>query len=120
MNIKSLLLAGLALGLAGLVNEASAQIRYTPPAGPVLPSQLNYFRRDFGLTDPYNGIVAPRRQLDYQLQQMVQQQRADFMSAERQINELSQVRQSTAAPTGTGATFMNYMHYYPQRGAPRR
>ena len=80
-----------------------------PPAGRTLPEELNYFRRDVGVLDQYNGFVAPLRQLDYQLQTMQDQQRNDFQAAQRAI---SQIRTSQAAPTGVGSGFMNYSHYY--------
>jgi len=104
------------------VDQAAGQYpRYVPPAGRTLPNELNYFRRDVGVLDQYNGFIAPLRQLDNQLQTMQNQQRADFRSAERAI---SQIRTSQAAPTGVGAGYMNYSHYYrlpssPGRGAPR-
>jgi hypothetical protein len=89
---------------------ASAQIpRYTPPAGGTLPSQLNFFRFDVGVLDNYNGIVAPARNLNNQLQNMTAREQSDFRSTQR---EISQVRSSEAAPTGVGAGFMNYSHYY--------
>lgn len=100
------------LGLVAWADQAAGQVpRYLPPAGGPLPSQLNYFRFD-GLTPllgNYNGIVAPLQTYDYQLQQMRQEQRLAMRSVER---EFAQIRQSQAAPTGVGATFMNYSHYY--------
>ena len=107
-----------AIGAACLVGEASAQTpRYVPPAGRTLPEELNYFRRDTGVLDQYNGFIAPLRQLDNQLRTMQQQQQTDFQSAQRAI---SQIRTSQAAPTGAGAGFMNYSHYYRMPGAYRR
>lgn len=86
--------------------------RYVPPAGNTLPNALNYFRRDVGVLDPYNTFVAPRQQLDYQLQTMTAQQQANFRDTQRTI---AQIRASEAAPTGVGAGFMNYSHYYRSR-----
>jgi hypothetical protein len=105
--------------LLGLFETAEAQIRYRPPAGPVLPNQLNYFRRDVGLTDPYNAFVQPQRTLEAQLQQMNLQQQADYQAAQRDLQKLQDVRQSMAAPTGVGGGFLNYSHYYrmPRGGA---
>ena len=101
-----------------VAGDAFAQYpRYVPPAGRTLPEELNYFRRDVGLLDQYNGFVAPLRQLDYQLRTMQNQQRADFQAAQRAI---SQIRTSQAAPTGVGAGFMNYSHYYRLPGRVRR
>lgn len=84
--------------------------RYTPPAGPTLTPQLNLLRSDTGfIGDPYNTFVVPRRQLDNQLSYMAKQEQAD-VRANRQ--QLEQIGKSLAAPTGSGATFMNYSHYY--------
>ena len=88
---------------------AQSPRRYTPPAGPVLPNALNYFRRDVGVLDPYNGFVQPSRQLDQQLSAITQQQRAE---SRRMEQEVGQIRQSLAAPTGVGAGFMNHGRYF--------
>lgn len=115
MNFR-LLTAFFALGMTGLVATpvafAQGPARYYPPAGPTLPSQLNYFRRDVGILDQYNAFVQPRQQLDYQFQQLAAQQQADFRTTQRQLDKVQQIRASEAAPTGVGASFMNYMHYY--------
>lgn len=97
--------------------EAKAQTpyrRYAPPAGPTITPYLNYFRRDVGAVgDPYNAFIVPRRQLDAQVYQLNQQQQTDFQTNQRQIR---QMRETTAVPTGTGAGFMFFSHYYPQPG----
>jgi hypothetical protein len=90
--------------------------RYTPPAGDPLPNALNYFRRDVGVLDPYNAFVEPRRQLDRRIQRMEFEQEA---SDRRQQSAINQVRRPAAAPTGSGATFMNYSHYYRMPAAVR-
>src|SRR4051812_35110474 len=99
----------------GLVSTASAQqvrrgapYRYVPPAGPTMPSGLNYFRQDTGLLDPYNAFVAPQRQLNQQLRTLYDQQAID----ESRIYRLQNPREVNVAPTGSGAVFMNYSHYY--------
>jgi hypothetical protein len=107
-------LAGLLLLLvlaSGRSAEAQYQ-RYVPPGGAVLPNQLNYFRQDVGLLDPYNAFVAPTRRLSNQLQAMTNETRGDFSRAQREIDML---RSSPAAPTGVSAGFMNYSHYFPGR-----
>lgn len=101
-------------------SQAMAQFpRYTPPAGSPIPNELNYFRRDVGVLDPYNAFIEPRRRIDRQFQQLAEQQQLDAQSNRQAITRL---RQSEAAPTGTGATFMNYSHYYPRAavGGSRR
>lgn len=103
-----LMAAAIAAWFAG---SASAQYpRYVPPAGRTLPNELNYFRQDVGVLDQYNQFVAPLRRLDDQMRAMQNQTQTDFQAAQRAI---SQIRTSQAAPTGVGAGFMNYSHYYP-------
>jgi len=106
----SALLAVLAVTFAA--SRADAQIRYQPKAGPPLPSQLNYFRRDVGLLDQYNTFVQPQRQLEAQLRLMNEQQLADYRSAQKQIEQIKEIRPSEAAPTGVGGGYLNYLHYY--------
>lgn len=123
MTWRHLIIGLIGFASLSLASEARAQIpyRYTPPAGPTLPNQLNYFRRDVGVLDPYNAFVQPQRQLNYQLQSMVQRDQADTRATQRQLERIREIRESTAAPTGVAAGFMNYSHYYrlPSGGAAR-
>jgi len=99
-------------GVIGSPTSVHAQIkRYRSPSGPTLPSQLNYFRGDVGLLDPYNSIVNPSNQLNNQVRSMEKQQEANRRAIDQTRQEL--LLPSEAAPTGTGATFGNYSHYYP-------
>ena len=93
--------------------------RYRSPYGPTITPYLDYFRRDTGVLDPYNTFIRPRRQLENQLGQMAQEERAANIRLQQQIQG---IRQETAAPTGRGATFMNYSHFYGRNpvAAPRR
>lgn len=97
--------------LMGTCSPAVAQFpsRYSPPAGPVLPNQLNYFRRDVGVLDPFNTFVQPRRQLNQQLNALNYQQQADTARIQQEIGN---VRKSLAAPTGASAGFMNHGQYF--------
>ena len=101
------------LGLLDPAHDAFAQKpyrRYAPPAGPTITPYLNYFRQDTGgVGDPYNAFIAPRRQLDSQLSMLAQQQQADERATQQQLGQL---RQAVAAPTGTSASHMNFSHYY--------
>ena len=89
---------------------------YTPPAGPTLPNQLEYFRPQSGVLDQYNQFVAPRENLANQLRGMMGQQNRDYQTLQNQVNQSSFVREPEAAPTGTAAGFMNYSHYFGARG----
>lgn len=119
IDARPLLMAICGIVLLGSSAWAQAPYRYVPPAGPVMPEALNYFRRDTGVLDPYNSFVAPRRQIDQQFRALDQQ--AD-MESRRVQRQLRQVRESAAAPTGAGGGFMNYSHYYraPVGGRARR
>ena len=112
VNIRFFSAIAVGFAVLGLADQALAQIRYQPKAGPTLPSQLNYFRRDVGLLDQYNTFIQPQRQLEAQLQQMTQQQQTDYRAAQRQIEQIKEIRPSEAAPTGVGAGYLNYLHYY--------
>ncbi|WP_425617574.1 hypothetical protein NA78x_001255 [Anatilimnocola sp. NA78] len=120
LRFASLMLASMLM--AAVCQQASAQYpgRYMPPAGPVMPNALNYFRRDVGVLDPYNAFVQPRRQLEQQLGTLNYQQMADNRRVEQEIGN---VRKSLAAPTGTNAGFMNHRQYFnvprPQAAARR-
>ena len=92
--------------------------RYQPPAGPTITPYLNYYRADLStLPSPYRSFVLPQQQMQRDLYELGREQQADFRRIETQIKE---VKNSTAAPTGVGATFMNYSHYYPGSPAPGR
>src|SRR5690242_6516710 len=101
--------------IAALAHLAQAQSpfrAYSPPAGPTLPYQLDYFRPQSGVLDQYNQFVAPKEQLATQMGSIVQQQNRDYQSVEKQLRESDRIRESQAAPTGTAAGFMNLSHYY--------
>jgi ATP phosphoribosyltransferase regulatory subunit HisZ len=83
--------------------------RYSSPYGPTLSPYLDYFRRDTGVLDPYNTFIRPRRQLQNQLADIVQQEQSETARLQQQIQG---IREAEARPTGTGATFLNYSHYY--------
>src|SRR5688500_12810871 len=54
---------------------ASGQVRrYAPPGGRTLPGELNYFRRDTGVLDPYNAFVRPQRNLQQDLRNLAERQ----------------------------------------------
>ena|SRR5438874_9200408 len=102
------MLAALLAANSGAVAQTP---RYMSPAGSPIPNALNYFRFD-GLTpllDSYRGVVVPQQNLSYQLQSMTAREQTDFRTTQRSLQD---IRESEAGPTGVGATFMNYSHYY--------
>ncbi len=91
------------------------------PRRPTMSPYLDYFRRDTGLLDPYNTFQRPQvrmrqfyqqqQQQIYRQQQQLEQQKMQFQQIQ---GSLRQFRESGASPTGHGATFMNYSHYFGQ------
>jgi len=113
-----LILVGIALVVGSLAQTrtASAQIGYYPPGGTLSP-WLNMFNRNPGSLGNYNTYVRPQ----LELQKTVAQQNAAMQRQGSQIQSLAlgmadSQREATIPATGTGATFMNYSHYYPQKG----
>lgn len=100
--------------LLATAERASAQ--YVPPGGSPIPLELQYFRPNQGVLDNYNQFVAPRYQLQNQLQTLDREQRTNFKALEKKIQDSDQLREPQAAATGTAAGFMNYSHYYGMRG----
>lgn len=85
---------------------------------PTLSPWLNLYRRDPGPVGPYLSYVRPEQRLLRSLAQ----QRAGLARQGAAIgnlgNELSQIApQTSIAPTGTAATFMNYSKYFNVTGS---
>ena len=105
--------------VTSVVSAAYAQTpirRYRPPAGPTLTPYLNYYRADLStLPSNYDSFIVPQQRLQRNLYDLARTQQADFRKVE---TDIKQVRTSAAAPTGVGASFLNYSHYYrlPQGG----
>ena len=94
--------------------------RYRPPAGPTMTPYLNYYRADLStLPSNYDSFIVPQQRLQRNLYDLARTQQADFRKVE---TDIKQTRTSTAAPTGVGASFLNYSHYYqlPQGGSRPR
>jgi hypothetical protein len=117
-------LIGVGCVILSLVAVASSPLyaqrplrRYQPPGGPTLSPYENYNSPNFGtVPSVYQSYILPQRQLQRNLYDLSRSQQADFRKLE---NQLMQFKNSTAAPTGVGGSFMNYSHYYqlPQGGA---
>jgi hypothetical protein len=124
--MKQALMLTLALVLACgvLVAPASAQRRYRSPFGPTLSPYLDFFRRDNGaLGDPYNAWVRPRQNLRnelYQQQRSLYNLNRELRDVNREVQDLELLRESGAAPTGTGSRFMNFSHFYRMPSGRRR
>jgi len=114
-----------AMAVLATTQAASAQSprgRYSSPSGPTLTPHLDYFRRDNGVLNPYFNFVRPKFQAYDELRQLESRlQQQDLRQAELR-QDLQAVRETPAAVTGTGATYMNYSHFYPtaRQARPRR
>lgn len=122
MSTKTIGICSVLVPLLMLVSSISvAQTplrRYQPPAGPTITPYLNYYRADLStLPSPYESFVVPQQRLQRNLYELGRNQQADFRKVE---SEIKQVRASTAAATGVGASFLNYSHYYQSPQGARR
>lgn len=121
IRIAAICLAGFAV--VALENRCEAQqLRkyaspYSAPAGPTVAPQMNLFRNDVGaMFDPYNQYVQPAEQVQSRINQVRRQDDARFSQLRSQVGQLQgdmrQIRETGAAPTGTGSRFMNYGQYF--------
>ncbi len=107
------------------VQQTEAQqrpTRYQSPSGPTLSPYLLYSRRPLGVVDNYHAFVRPRVQLRSTLStqdRRISQLDGNVRDVQRDVRTLSGVRPSGVAPTGTGSSYLNYSHYYPQAGGRR-
>jgi len=100
----------------------AARPTYYTPRRPTLSPYLELTRPQQGPLPNYHQFVRPRQQVLREFQQNEQQIRL----LQREINQQQQqspttgrVAPSSAAPTGGGATFFNYSHFYPVLGGSR-
>lgn len=94
-------------------SRAQTPLRSYRPS-PTLSPYLDYFRAPQGPLDSYHEYVRPKLNLQRTLNQQDRQLRVQS----REIGALSTQwtdaqRNTTIAPTGTGAGFFNYSHFYP-------
>jgi hypothetical protein len=90
-------------------------IRYQP-SRPTISPYLNLLRQYTGPLPNYHSLVRPQIQQlnnNQQQQYQLQQQRTAIQTNNQQ---LLRIGEAAAAPTGSGAVFRNYSHYYPALG----
>jgi hypothetical protein len=114
---RAVLICGAAFSAAP---SAEAQQRYTPyqPSTPTISPWMNLYQRNPGPLDNYNTYVRPQIQLRDTLQQQdarIQRQGNSIHLLGQEVTEIQQ--EPTVRPTGSGAGYMNYSHYYPSLGA---
>ena len=92
---------------------ATAQSTYLPQTSPVSP-WMGLWQRNTGPLDNYHSYVLPQMQLNSALQTQnaaLGRQAAGLQNlGEAMMNQ--QIGPSGMTPTGQGATFMNYSHYF--------
>lgn len=109
--ISFLVLVGCVLSLP--VGSARAQAPLPIQDRPTLSPWLNLYRRDPGPVGPYLSYVRPEQRLLGRLAQQssaISRQNAAITALRNQAASVG--TETTIAPTGTGATFMNYSHYF--------
>lgn len=118
--------AVLVVWLVGLgVQDTSAQsfgpVRYESQLYPPLSPWLKLYYRQAGPIDNYHSFVRPELQLRETLRRqdlLIQQQSAGMSDLRSEVTELQ--TGGPVRPTGAGAAFMAYSHYYDMRGVLSR
>jgi hypothetical protein len=82
------------------------------PSRPTVSPYLNLFRRDTGPIPNYHLYVRPiqRQQAINERQMLLNEQQG--MAMQQMQENLMQVQRSATAPTGIGAGFRNFSHFY--------
>jgi len=112
-------LAAAALMLVAMAGTATAQFpryqsSYQAPYG---PPPVSPYQGGYGGFAPGSGMAIRQSQA---IRRSVARQRWQLNQAEAQIQGLQRsLQQQQIAPTGTGATFFNYSHYYSFPGRRR-
>ena len=90
-SIRNMAVIALVLVSTGTASFAQRpqQARYTSPYGPTLPLQLNYFRQDNGVLDPYNAWVNPTNQLQSRLRGIENRQVYDEKATQSAFKKLA-------------------------------
>ncbi len=93
--------------------SAAAQSVYSP-ATPAIPAWMGLWQKNTGAVDNYHAFVLPQMQLNQTLQMQnaaLNRQELGLQSLNSEVIQ-QQWNQSTIMPTGQGATYMAYSHYY--------
>jgi hypothetical protein len=95
----------------GPAGRRSAPTRFQP-SRPTVSPYMNLFRRDRGPIPNYHLYVRPlQQQRAFNEQQQIAIERQGVAVGQLQQN-LMQVQRAATAPTGIGASFRNFSHYY--------
>ncbi len=96
---------------------ASAQSRYVPSRPPLSP-WLNLYRGNLGPVDPYNFWVRPQLEFQDSMRRLSTQFENQRIRVQQLEQETLRMRLEAARPTGVGARFMDYSHYFFGQGSP--
>jgi len=114
--------AGLiALGGQKAFAQAGGPVRYEPQLYPPLSPWLKLYSRQAGPLDNYHSFVRPELQLRETLRRqalLIDQQSAGMSDLRNEVTGLQTGR--PVRPTGAGAVFMGYSHYYDMRAVRPR
>jgi hypothetical protein len=121
MRMLCCLAVAVAAGLTALdAQTVCAQGRspgpYEPQLRPTLSPWLKLYSRQSGPVDNYHSFVRPELQLQdtFRRQDLLNEQQSAGMSdLKTQVTELQ--TGGKVRPTGAGAEFMRYSHYYDMR-----
>lgn len=112
-KVRTVVIAVVFICCAVSVNSANAQGARYRPHTPKFSPYLDYFKRDRGALDVYNSIVRPNQEIRSEFAR----QRRGLTEQRGQIEQLQQQNRGRGdlAPTGVGARFMDFSHFYPSR-----
>ncbi len=101
---------------------ATAQIPAYTPQTPTISPWMGLWRQDTGVLDNYHTFVRPQTELNATLQMQNAALNRQAAGLQYLNNELMQpqISPSGMTPTGQGATFMSYSHYYGGNRQPSR
>lgn len=114
-NFTRLILACGVVLVVGWSASAQAQVRQRSAfdlSRPTLSPYLDYFRRDTGVLPRYQQFVRPRQTQLAERQRTMQDIRSLQMGV--QYNA-ARVTAEGLRGTGRASTYMNFLHFYPQR-----
>ena len=112
MTRSSIMLAVIFLA-SGTIFSQSAAAQYTPQRSTVSP-WMGLWQRNTGAMDNYHTFVQPQMELNKTLQvqgSALNRQETGLQDLNYEMMQ-PQGNRSTMTPTGQGATFMSYSHYY--------
>ena len=113
-------LAGFFLAAATVYcQSAAAQIYGYNPQGPAISPWMGLWQKNTGPFNNYQSVVLPQQQLSQTLQMQsaaLARQQASLMGINNALSQGGGTPSGGMMPTGEGASFMNYSHYFGGNG----